>query len=55
MSKKMCKSIDEKTSHTEINYECTKCHQKAKKEKHLCKPKMITGKESSLVEGFFKV
>jgi hypothetical protein len=40
MSKTRCKS--EKPEITgKIKYTCTKCGEKAEKEKHLCKPKKI--------------
>ena len=45
MSKKMCKEKAEISGHCEINFECEKCHQKAKKGKNLCKPKRIARKQ----------
>lgn len=40
MSKTMCKSdVPEKGD--KVKYTCKKCGARAKKEKHLCKPKMI--------------
>jgi hypothetical protein len=39
MGKKMCKNSEEINQGNELRFECAKCHQKATKEKHLCKPK----------------
>jgi predicted RNA-binding Zn-ribbon protein involved in translation (DUF1610 family) len=40
MSKTMCKS-DAPEKEDKVKFTCKKCGAKAKKEKHLCKPKII--------------
>lgn len=40
----MCKNSGDIKSDGTFLFECAKCHQKAKKEKHLCKPKALEQK-----------
>lgn len=46
MSKKMCKNSAEIKSDGTYNFECAKCGQKAKKEKHLCRAKPLNKEKS---------